>query len=278
MTIDSHHHFWRYDPVQYDWIDDSMRVLRRDFLPEHLHAALEEAKVDGVVSVQARQTMEETRWLLSLAQQHDFIRGVVGSAPLASPELKRELESLAGEDKLVGVRHVVQDEPDENFILREDFNAGVAALAEFGLRYDILILERHLPQTIRFVDRHPNQIFILDHVAKPRIRDDEIDGWLRNIQELARRGNVYCKVSGMVTEADPRNWAPRQLRPYFDAVLESFGPDRLMFGSDWPVCLVGVGYAHWADVVRGWTRELCPAERDRIFGGTAIEAYGLHAP
>jgi L-fuconolactonase len=273
--IDSHHHFWRYDPMQYDWIDESMRAIRRDFLPDDLRRATREAGIDGVVSVQARQSLEETRWLLDLANQHDFIRGAVGWVPLVSPDVKRVLESFAAERKLVGVRHVVQGEPDEDFILRDDFNAGIATLREFGLRYDILIFERHLPQTIRFVDRHPDQIFVLDHLAKPKIRAGQLDPWRRNIAELARRENVYCKVSGMVTEADPFDWTVEQLRPYFDTVLAAFGPDRLMFGSDWPVCLVGVEYDRWANVARGWTERLSASARDRIFGGTAIEAYGL---
>jgi L-fuconolactonase len=277
MTIDSHHHFWQYDPAQYDWIVDSMSVLRRDFLPDDLRRRTAQAGVDSVVSVQARQTLDETWWLLSLAKRHDFIRGVVGWVPLASPDLRRDLESLAREHKLVGMRHVVQGEPDENFILRDDFNRGVAALLDFGLRYDILIFERHLPQTIRFVDRHPGQLFVLDHVAKPRIKAREIEPWRENIAELARRDNVYCKVSGMVTEADPRNWTPEQVRPYFDVVLEAFGPDRLMFGSDWPVCLVGIDYQRWGEIVRGWTESLTTSEQDRIFGGTAVEAYGLDA-
>lgn len=274
-TIDSHHHFWRYDPVQYGWIDDAMPVLRRDYLPDDLKRATAEARIDGVISVQARQTLEETRWLLDLSQQHAFIRGVVGWVELVSPDAKRDLESLATDANLIGVRHVLQAEPDDNFMLRDDFNRGVEALRAFGLRYDILILERLLPQTIRFVDRHPNQIFILDHIAKPKIKGNEIEPWRRNIAELARRENVYCKVSGMVTEADPNRWTAKLLRPYFDAVLESFGPRRLMFGSDWPVCLLGVEYARWMDVVRGWTAELAQSERDRILGGTAIEAYGL---
>jgi L-fuconolactonase len=275
MVIDSHHHFWRYDAVQYDWIDDSMSAIRRDFLPEDLRQATAAAGVDGVVSVQARQSLEETRWLLDLANQHGFIRGVVGWVPLASPDVEQSLEQLAAEEKLIAVRHVVQGEPDDNFILRDDFNAGVAALLEFGLRYDILILERHLPQTIEFVDRHPNQVFVLDHIAKPKIASGEIGPWRRHIAKLAKRENVYCKLSGMVTEAEPRNWTSEQLRPYFDAVLEAFGPDRLMFGSDWPVCLVGVEYPHWVDIVRDWTRGLSSSERHRIFGVTALEAYGL---
>ncbi|MGB7160402.1 MAG: amidohydrolase family protein [Tepidisphaeraceae bacterium] len=274
-TIDSHHHFWRYHPVQYDWIDDGMAALRRDFLPSDLRAATEAAGIDGVISVQARQTLDETRWLLDLANQHDFIRGVVGWAPLASPSLKRELERFATDKKLVAIRHVVQDEPDDNFILGDDFNRGISALKDFDLRYDILIFERHLPQTIAFVDRHPNQVFVLDHLAKPKIRRGESEPWRTHIAELARRPNVYCKVSGMVTEADPRRWTPEQLRPYFDAVLESFGARRLIFGSDWPVCLVGCPYGRWVQTVRDWTTQLSPDERDRIFGITAIEAYGL---
>jgi L-fuconolactonase len=276
--IDSHQHFWRYDPIQYDWIDDGdMRLLRRDFLPDDLRRATSQAGIDSVISVQARQTLEETRWLLSLAHQHDFIRGVVGWVPLASPEVNGHLEVLARHRKLVGVRHVVQGELDDEFILRDDFNRGVALLREIGLSYDILIFERHLPQTIQFVDRHPEQVFVLDHVAKPKIRSGDIEPWRRYIMELARREHVYCKVSGMVTEADPRNWSVEQLRPYFDAVLNAFGPRRLMFGSDWPVCLVGVEYGLWADVVGGWTASLSQSERDRIFGATAIEAYGLDA-
>jgi L-fuconolactonase len=274
-TIDSHHHFWRYDPAQYGWIDESMRVIRRDFLPDDLRTATAAAGINGVISVQARQSLEDTRWLLSFADQHDFIRGVVGWVPLASPDVKRELEPLTKHEKLVAVRHVVQNEPDDNFVLRDDFNAGIASLREFDLRYDILIFERHLPQTIRFIDHHPNQVFVLDHIAKPKIKTGEIEPWRRHIAELARRENVYCKVSGMVTEADPQHWTPQQLRPYFDAVLEAFTPRRLMFGSDWPVCLLGVGYAEWVDTVRGWTAELSSAERNRIFGETAAEAYHL---
>lgn len=274
-TIDSHHHFWQYDPVQYPWIDESMRTLRRDFLPDDLRPAMAEAGIDGVISVQARQTLEETRWLLSLASEHPFIRGVVGWAPLTSPDLQRNLETLGANRKLIGVRHVVQGEPDETFILRDDFNRGVASLLRFGLRYDILIFEHHLPQTIRFVDRHPNQVFVLDHLAKPRIRAGEFEPWHTHIQALARRENVSCKLSGMVTEADAHSWTPAQLRPYFDVALEAFGARRLMFGSDWPVCLVGVQYARWANLVREWTMELSPSERGRIFGGSALEAYGL---
>ncbi len=275
MKIDSHHHFWNYDPIAYDWIDDAMRAIRRDFLPEHLQAEIAAVGVDGVVSVQARQSIAETEWLLGFAAQHDFIRGVVGWVELVSPAVERELERFAQQPKLKSVRHVVQGEPDENFILREDFNRGVGALRRFGLAYDILIFERHLPQTIQFLDAHSNQIFVLDHIAKPRIKENCIEPWRTHLKELARRPNVYCKASGMVTEADYSAWSEEQLRRYFDVALEAFGPQRLMFGSDWPVCLVACGYARWFELVSSWIAELSSAEQARMLGGTAIEAYKL---
>jgi len=275
MVIDAHHHFWSYDPAQYGWIDERMRVLRRDFLPGDLKGDIDAGGVDGVVSVQARQTVEETRWLLELASANEFIRGVVGWVPLASEPVEEELGRFAGERKLKAVRHVVQDEPDENFILREDFNEGVRKLAKYGFVYDILIYERHLPQAIEFVDRHPGQVFVLDHVAKPRIKDAAISPWRENIRELAKRPNVYCKISGMATEADWATWTAAQLRPYVAVVLEAFGPRRVMFGSDWPVCLVATTYLRWVEVVREFIATLSAAEQDRIMGGTAVEAYKL---
>jgi L-fuconolactonase len=275
MIIDAHHHFWNYSPQEYGWISDEMKVLRRDFGPDDLRREAAAAGVDGVVSVQARQTVEETRWLLELAGANDFIRGVVGWVPLVSPEVARDLERFASHPKLKGVRHVLQDEPDDDYALRDDFNRGIGELKRFNLRYDILIYERQLPQAIRLVDRHPEQVFVLDHVAKPRIKAGAISPWRENIKELARRGNVFCKVSGMATEADWQQWTPAQLRPYFDAALEAFGPRRLMFGSDWPVCLLACDYARWVTTVRDFAAELSDAERARLFGGTATEAYGL---
>jgi L-fuconolactonase len=252
-----------------------MAVLRRNFLPEDLAAELSAANVEGVVSVQARQSLEETAWLLGFARSHSFIRGVVGWAPLADPRLPEILAPVAADQKLVGVRHVIQGEPDDDYILRDDFNAGIRGLRAFGLRYDILILARHLPQTIRFVDRHPNQVFVLDHIAKPPIRERILSPWRENIRELARRPNVYCKLSGLVTEADPANWKPADLAPYIDTVLEAFGPQRLMFGSDWPVCLLGVTYSRWLAFVLETLSGLSAAERQRICSATAAEAYGL---
>lgn len=275
MRIDSHQHFWAYDPVEFGWIDDAMKVIRRDFLPEHLRAEIAGARVDGVVSIQARQNLAETEWLLELAAKNDFIRGVAGWVELVSPGVGVQLEHFSANPKLKSVRHVIQGEPDENFILRADFNRGIRELEKFGLAYDILIFERHLPPAIQFVDAHPNQVFILDHLAKPRIKDGVFEPWNKNLRELAKRPNVYCKVSGMVTEADYALWKEAQLKPYFDTVLEAFGPHRLMFGSDWPVCLVACSYARWQGLVSRWIEKLSQTEQSRILGGTAMEAYNL---
>ncbi|HLK62427.1 MAG TPA: amidohydrolase family protein [Bryobacteraceae bacterium] len=276
MKIDAHHHLWKYSSAEYGWITPEMRVIRRDFLPGDLEQLMHHFDIEGTVAVQARQTIEETSWLLDLAQQHSLIRGVVGWVPLADGvRVKQSLERFAARPKLRAVRHVVQDEPDPRFILRADFNEGVNALLEFGLRYDILIFERHLPAAIEFVDRHPKQTFILDHIAKPRIKDRVVSPWDRNIRELAKRQNVYCKLSGMVTEADPKGWTPQVLQPYIDVVLESFGPRRLMYGSDWPVMLLASDYERWYRTVNAAIGKLSKAEQERIMGGTAAEAYGM---
>lgn len=277
MAIDAHHHFWQYNPTEYGWISDSMSILRRDFAPADLQKEMTVAGIRGVVSVQARQKLEETDWLLSLADKNDFIRGVVGWAPLVSETIGKDLERYAGHKKLKAIRHVLQDEPDDNYMLRDDFNRGISELKRFGLRYDILIYERHLPLAIQLVDRHPQQIFVLDHIAKPRIREKQLSPWRENLIELGRRRNVYCKLSGMVTEADHRNWTPQQLRPFMDAALDAFGARRLMFGSDWPVCLLACGYRRWVDIVREFAVKLTPEEQHRLFEETAIEAYGLNS-
>ncbi len=275
MKIDAHHHFWKYDPVEYDWIDESMRAIRRDFLPTDLQAEIEAAGIEGVVSVQARQTVEETAWLLEMARANDFIKGVVGWAPLIDAGVAGQIEKFAASPKLRAVRHVLQGEADERYMLRGDFNAGIDALEPLGLVYDILIFERHLPQTIEFVDRHPSQVFVLDHVAKPRLKENALEPWQTDIKELARRENVSCKISGMVTEADWSAWTEKQLRPYLDTVLDAFGPARLMFGSDWPVCLVASSYQRWVDVVKEFARDLSTSEQRQLFGETAIAVYRL---
>ncbi len=275
LRIDAHHHFWKYDPVEYGWIDDAMDAIRRDFLPEHLRAEIATAGVDGVVSVQARQSEQETAWLLGLAENNAFIKGVVGWVPLSSPKVDRALEKHCRHWKLRAVRHVVQGEPDDRFILGEEFNAGIRLLREFGLAYDILIFERQLPPTIEFVDLHPEQVFVLDHIAKPKIKAGELEPWRTNMLELGKRKNVYCKISGLVTEADFATWTEAQLQPYLDTVLEAFGPQRLMFGSDWPVCRVACDYKRWVELVGRFIAKLSADEQARIMGGTAVEAYGL---
>ncbi len=275
MKIDSHHHFWKYSAGEYPWIGDSMAALRRDFLPEHLQAEMAAAGIDGVVSVQARQSVRETEGLLSMADVNPFIKAVVGWVPLAKPDVRDTLATFAANPKFRAVRHVVQDESDDRFILGADFNRGVTALRDFGLVYDILIFERQLAASIEFVDRHPQQVFVLDHIAKPRNKNGALDPWRANIRELARRPNVYCKVSGMVTEADWKTWSAEQMRPYFDVVLEAFGPKRLMFGTDWPVCLATCGYSRWVKVVQKFSAGLSADERDWLFGKTAAQAYGL---
>ena len=275
MRIDSHHHFWKYDPVEYDWIGPDMALLQRDYLPEHLEKTAAAAGIDGVISVQARQSVEETAWLLELARDSRLIRGVVGWVPLISSDVEKSLERFAAEAKFRGVRHVLQGEPDERYMLRKDFNVGIRALRRFGLVYDILILERHLPQTIEFVDRHPGQVFVLDHIAKPRIKDGLLKPWEENLRELARRENVFCKLSGVVTEADWLGWTDEQLKPYLDTVLAAFGFRRVMFGSDWPVCLVASSYERWLETVRRHTAQFSSDEREAIFGGTAAKIYDL---
>ena len=275
MHIDAHHHFWKYSAAEYGWMGEGMERIRRDFLPADLQNEIHKAGVDGVVSVQARQTVEETEFLLAFAREHAFIRSVVGWAPLIAPDVADTLDRWAGEPFLKGVRHVLHDEQDDDYMLREDFNRGVALLAGRNLVYDILIREKHLLQTLDFVDRHPNQVFIVDHIAKPLIADGQIEPWRSRMAELARRPNVYCKISGMATEADWQAWKPEQLTPYYDAVLAAFGPARLMFGSDWPVCLVAVEYDDWHRRVEGWVSALSDDERSRILGGTALEAYKL---
>jgi L-fuconolactonase len=277
VKIDAHHHFWKYCAAEYGWIDDAMSVIRRDFLPSDLEKEIREAGIDGVVSVQARQTLKETRWLLTMAARNDFIKGVVGWVPLTEHSVRDELDLFRSNPWLRAVRHVVQDEPD-GYLLREDLNAGVSILGEMGLAYDLLIREAQLPEATRFVDQHPYQVFVLDHLAKPQVKRNRLDPWRGNLRELARRENVYCKISGLVTEADFGAWTEAQLQPYLETVLEAFEPHRLMFGSDWPVCLVACSYLRWYDIVCRFAASLSPEERGSLFGRTAARAYNLHGP
>ncbi|QEG42031.1 amidohydrolase family protein [Roseimaritima ulvae] len=277
MRIDSHHHLWNYSPQHYGWISESMSVLRRDFTPADLQATVEPHGVSGVVTVQARQSLEETHWLLALADANPLIRGVVGWVPLMAPEIQDVLQSLSSADRLKAVRHVVQDEPDDNFILGEEFHRGVSLLKTFDLVYDILIFAKQLRPTIQFVDRHPDQPFVLDHIAKPTIHPGRMDeAWEAAIRDLARRPQVSCKFSGVVTEiVDQGEWSLETIRPYWDVVLEAFGPSRLMFGSDWPVCLLRSQYASWVQAVEQLTAPLSETEQTAFWSGNAIQAYNL---
>lgn len=275
MIIDSHHHFWKYNKIDYGWIGEDMKCLKNDFLPPYLEKEVRGTGVDGVVSVQARQSIKETEWLLELAKQHEFIKGVVGWLPLIEEKPEVHLQKYASNTYLKGVRHVLHDETDAEYMLRKDFNRGIAQLKTHNLTYDILIFEKHLPQTCLFVDKHPEQVFILDHIAKPLIKKNELSPWREQIQELAKRKHVYCKISGLITEADVNKWTERQLIPYLDIVLEAFGAERLLFGSDWPVCLLGCSYTDWFQLVQRFLEPLSENEKKKIMGLNAIRVYKL---
>jgi L-fuconolactonase len=273
MRIDSHHHLWRYDPVAFDWIPDSMPELRRDFLLPELEEEMRQALVDGSIAVQARQTLEETIWLLATAGGSS-IYGVVGWAPIAAPEFPDVLDALRRNPLLKGLRHIAQAER-EGFLLRPEFQRGIRDLRGSGLVYELLVHAPQLPEAIRFVDLHPDQPFVLDHGGKPEIASGEIEAWRRDLQKLATRSNVVCKVSGLVTEADADTWTPGQLGAYFEEMLEAFGPERLMIGTDWPVCTSRCSYKDWWAIVEDWVRPLSPSEQAQILGGNAVRVYNL---
>jgi L-fuconolactonase len=252
-----------------------MGALRRDFLPDGLLPLLASIGFDGCVTVQARQTPEETEWLLGLADQHDFIKGVVGWVDLCSPDVESHLERVARHPRLKGIRHLIQDEPDDGFILRPDFRRGVELLKEFGLTYDLLLHPRHLPNAARFVGEFPDQPFVLDHLAKPFIKDRQLSPWKEDLRELARHPNVSCKLSGMVTEANWGEWQPGDFRPYLDAAVEAFGPERLMIGSDWPVCLLSGQYVPVMSLVLEYVRQFPEYTQANILGLNCARFYNI---
>jgi L-fuconolactonase len=275
MHIDAHQHFWLYNASDHGWIDESMASLRRNFLPADLKPELERTGFTGTVLVQVRQTLEETRWLLDLAAEHPIITGVVGWVDLRSEELREQLEMFAANPKFVGVRHIVQSETDDEFLLRPEFLRGVSLLSAFGLAFDLLIYHRHLPVAIEFARRVAQLRIILDHLAKPTIRDHLLHPWTENLRKLADCPNVCCKLSGYLTEADWHHWKPEDIAPYLDVAFECFGADRLMIGSDWPVSTLAASYAQSLDVVQTYL-EMFPAEvREKVLGGNAVRFYGL---
>jgi L-fuconolactonase len=271
--IDSHQHFWRYEPREFAWIDGRMAAIRRDFLPQDLAPLLAAGGFDGCIAVQAVQSLAETRFLLDCARSHPFVRGVVGWVDLRSQEVEVQLREFARDPHFVGVRHVVQSEPDPRFLLQPDFVRGIAALAPFDLAYDLLLFPHQLPAAVELCARFPRQRFVLDHLAKPRIAAGEREPWASDLQRLALLPNVACKLSGMVTEADWQRWTPAGLQPFVDAALAAFGPDRLLFGSDWPVCLCASDHARWVDAAAALLAALSPAQRAAVFGGNAARWY-----
>ena len=275
MRIDAHQHFWHYDRAQYEWIDDSMAALRRDFLPLDLRRELDAAQMDACVAVQARQSLDETSWLLSLAEANRFIVGVVGWVDLQADDVHAQLRKVGANPLLVGIRHIVQSEPNDRFLLRPAFCRGIAALEEFDLAYDILIYPRHLPYAVELASRFARQRFVLDHLAKPDIRRGRFQEWERDLRRLAACPNVWAKLSGLVTEADWHRWTPDQLQPCFDIAFDAFGADRLMVGSDWPVCTVAGEYAQVIGVVADYLAARPAAEREAVLGGNAQRFWNL---
>ena len=273
MIMDAHQHFWQYDPVRDAWIDDSMKVIQRDFLPDDLKPDLDPNGVEGCVAVQADQSEAETDFLLQLAEKHDFIKAVVGWVNLRATGLDRQLEYYSSNKKLAGFRHVVQGEKDVNFLLREDFCRGISALEPYGFTYDILVFPHQLGAVLEFVRRFPNQKFVIDHLAKPYIRDGYFDGWATLMREIAKEENVFCKISGMITEADWHHWKYEDFLPYLDQVTTSFGIERLMYGSDWPVCLVAGGYDAVIGIVRRYFDNFTTGEKAKVFGENALRFY-----
>ena len=275
MRIDAHQHFWRYDPEEYGWIDSSMGCLQRDFLPADLKPELRRAGFDGCMAVQARQTVEETRWLLELADSAPFVQGVIGWVDLRSTDVRSQLARFARHPKFRGVRHIVQSEADERFLMQPEFLRGIGALEEFGLTYDILIYSRHLPVAAEFVERFPKQTFVLDHLAKPLIKSGTIHPWDTHLRKLAAFPNVYCKLSGLVTEADWTAWKPEHFAPYLDIAVECFGPERLMIGSDWPVCRVAASYSEAMSLIIDYLSKYPEGVRAALLGGTAEKLWRL---
>lgn len=274
MRIDAHQHFWTYSPSQHGWIDETMVAIRRDFLAADLKPLLEANGFDGSVVIQVQQNLEETHWLLQVAKTNPFIFGVVGWVDLRSPRLRSTLESLAGNRKLVGVRHIVQSEPDD-FLRRPDFLSGISQLEEFDLAYDILIYTKHLPMATEFVSRFPRQRFVLDHLAKPPIKSRAVELWGRGIRELASYSNVYAKLSGLVTEAEWLTWEAEDVEPYLDIALECFGPGRLMIGSDWPVCNVAASYERTVGLIKDYLSRFTTEDQEAILGGNAAKFWRL---
>ena len=275
MHIDSHQHFWNYNPAEHVWMNDQMEILKTDYMPTDLEPLIADAGIGGTVAVQARQNLDETEWLLDLADNHDLIKGVVGWVDMRSPKITEQLEKYASHPKFVGVRHVIHDEVDDRFILGEDFLRGMGHLQTYDLTYDLLLRPQHIPPAIEVAGKFPDQPFVLDHIAKPLIEAGTLESWETDIRRLAEFDHVYCKVSGMVTEAAWKGWTQSDFVPYLDVVFDCFGVDRLMFGSDWPVCILSGSYAEVVGIVTDYIQQFSADEKDKIMGGNASKFYRL---
>lgn len=275
QRIDAHNHFWIFDEVRDAWITEDMSAIRRDFLPQDLFAVLQENNIDGTVAVQASQSEDETDFLLSLAKENDFVKGVVGWADLKNANVEERLIHYSTEKKLKGFRHILQAEAVGEYLSNKDFLHGISFLNKYRFTYDILVYHSQLKYVDDFVKCFPYQRFVIDHLAKPDIKNHSIDEWKKEIAAIATHENVYCKISGMVTEADWKHWQPEDLIPYLDIVMESFGTNRVMFGSDWPVCLVAASYKNWLNVLEDYFSAFSLNEKEKIFAGNAIAFYDL---
>lgn len=276
MIIDSHQHLWQFNTEDFGWIGDSMAILKQDHLPGDIEKQLPAAQVSGTVVVQARQKPDETRWLLDQAAKHDFIKGVVGWVDLRSEKLDEQLEEFTTNPKLVGVRHVIHDEADNDFMIRPAFLKGIEKLKHYHLSYDLLLFPRHLERAVELASMFPEQKFVLDHISKPFIRAGILDPWREDIESLAAQPNVWCKISGMHTEADLKNWKYENFVPYLDVVAEAFGTDRLMLGSDWPVCRLAGEYQEIMDIPVRYFADMDPVCKEKIFRMNCIDFYELN--
>ena len=275
MVIDSHQHFWKYEPVKHSWIDDDMSVIRRNFSPSDLAKVYQENSIDGCVAVQADQTLEETDFLIDLASINNFIKGIVGWVDLRAENIENVLEKYSTDKIVKGFRHVVQGEADHNFLLRPNFSRGISLLEKHNFTYDILVFPHQLGSVLEFVKKFPHQKFVIDHIAKPYIKDGYFEGWATMMTAIGKHENVSCKMSGMVTEADFNIWTPEQIHPYMDTALEAFGSKRILFGSDWPVCLVAGNYSKIKKLTTDFISQLSQIEQNSIMGNNAIEFYNL---
>jgi len=275
MIIDAHHHLWQFNTDDYGWMDDSMSILKQDYLPADLEKQLSSANVSGTVAVQARQNLEETRWLLEMAGRHPFIKGIVGWVDLCSEQLNAQLDEFGRDPRLVGVRHVIHDEPDDDFMLRPAFLKGMEKLVQYNLTYDLLLFPKHLQRAVELVSLFPELRFVLDHISKPFIKSGILDPWREDMASLAVQPNVWCKISGMVTEAHPENWKYEDFLPYLDTVVEAFGTDRIMLGSDWPVCRLAGEYNQIMDIPALYFEDLDPVEKEKVFRLNCVECYEL---